>query len=30
MWHTKIEGAILEAAGIAQPQEDAQRLRVVQ
>ncbi|MFZ5487626.1 MAG: tyrosine-type recombinase/integrase [Pseudomonadota bacterium] len=29
MWHTKIEGAILEAAGIPQPQEDAQRLRVV-
>jgi integrase len=30
MWHTKIEGNILEAAGIAQPQEDAPRLRAVQ
>jgi len=30
MWHAKIEGNILEAAGIPQPQEDAPRLRAVQ
>ena len=29
MWHTKIEGWILTEAGIAQPAEDAQGLRVV-